>query len=87
MNFISGMITTGFLVAGLFFLKFWFRSRDVLFFIFAVAFWLFAANQVLLVILDLPREEQGWVYLLRLAAFALIVIAIAQKNLARRVGR
>ena len=84
MNFISGMVTAGFLVAGLFFLKFWVRSRDVLFFIFAVAFWLLAANQVLLLILNLPCEEQGWVYLLRLAAFALIVSAIIQKNLARR---
>jgi hypothetical protein len=87
MTFISGMTTAGFLLAGLFFLKFWFRSRDILFFIFAVAFWLLAANQVLLVILNLPREEQGWVYLLRLAAFALIVVAIIHKNLARRVGR
>jgi hypothetical protein len=87
MTFISGMTTAGFLLAGLFFFKFWFRSRDILFFIFAVAFWLLAANQVLLVILNLPREEQGWVYLLRLAAFALIVVAIIHKNLARRVGR
>ena len=84
MIFMSGMVTAGFLLAGLFFLKFWVRSRDVLFFIFAAAFWLLAANQVLLLILDLPREEQGWVYLLRLAAFALIVAAIIQKNLARR---
>jgi hypothetical protein len=87
MTFISGMTTAGFLLAGLFFLKFWFRSRDILFFIFAAAFWLLAANQVLLVILNLPREEQGWVYLLRLVAFALIVVAIIHKNLARRVGR
>jgi TRAP-type C4-dicarboxylate transport system permease small subunit len=87
MAFMSGMITTGFLVAGLFFLKFWFRNRDLLFFIFALAFWLLAANQFLLVVLDLSREEQGWVYLLRLAAFALIVVAIVQKNVRRRVGR
>jgi hypothetical protein len=87
MTFISGMTTAGFLLAGLFFLKFWFRSRDILFFIFAAAFWLLAANQMLLVILNLPREEQGWIYLLRLAAFALILVAIIHKNLARRVGR
>jgi hypothetical protein len=87
MDFISGMITAGYLLAGLFFLKFWIRSRDVLFFIFAIAFWLLATNQLLLVVLDLPREEQGWVYLLRLAAFALIVVAIIQKNVAGRVDR
>jgi hypothetical protein len=84
MNFISGMIAMGYFLAGLFFLKFWARSRDVLFVIFAVAFWLLAAAQALVPGLGLPREEQGWVYLLRLAAFALIVIAIVQKNMARR---
>ena len=87
MMFVSGMITMGYLVAGLFFLKFWQRSRDLLFVIFAVAFWLLAASQVLLVISNLPREEQGWLYLLRLTAFALIVVAIVQKNMARRVDR
>jgi hypothetical protein len=87
MPFISGMITMGFLLAGLFFLKFWFRSRDILFLTFATAFWLLAANQILLMILNLPREEQGWVYLLRLLAFALIAGAIIHKNLARGVGR
>lgn len=82
--FAYGMITMGFLVAGLFFLKFWTRSGDILFAIFAVAFWLLAAAQLLLAVLDLPREELGFVYLLRFAAFALIVIAIIQKNLVRR---
>jgi Family of unknown function (DUF5985) len=83
-DFISGMIAMGYFLAGLFFLKFWVRSRDVLFAIFAVAFWLLATAQTLLPALALPREEQGWVFLLRLAAFALIVIAIVQKNMARR---
>jgi hypothetical protein len=84
MTFISGMIAMGYFIAGLFFLKFWARSHDVLFVIFAVAFWLLAAAQTLLPTLALPREEQGWVYLLRLAAFALIVAAIVQKNMTRR---
>jgi hypothetical protein len=84
MDFISGMTTLGYLLAGLFFLKFWSQSRDSLFAIFAVAFWLLAANQALLKILELPREEGSWVYLLRLAAFALIVVAIVHKNLTGR---
>lgn len=86
MNLLSGMITMGFLLSGLFFLKFWVRSRDPLFAMFAVAFWLLALNQALLTILDLPREEQSWLYLLRLAAFGLIVVAIVHKNLSRRSG-
>ena len=73
-----------YLLAGLFFLKFWRRSRDTLFAIFAAAFWLLALNQVLLAIFSIPREERGWVFLLRLAAFALIVAAIVHKNIAGR---
>ena len=78
--FIYGMITMGYLVAGLFFIKFWARGRDPLFIIFAFAFWLLAAAQTLLAILEIPREEKGWVYILRLLAFVLIIVAIIQKN-------
>lgn len=85
--FVYGMITMGFIVAGLFFLKFWARSRDPLFIIFALAFWLLAASQTLLAILAIPREEQGWVYMLRFAAFVLIIAAIVQKNTSRRSDR
>jgi hypothetical protein len=82
-NFVFGIITMGYVVAGLFFAKFWRRSRDPLFAIFAVAFWLLALNQALVAVLDVPREEQSWVYLLRLAAFILIIVAIVYKNAAR----
>jgi hypothetical protein len=81
------MITMGYLVAGLFFFKFWARGRDPLFIIFALAFWLLAASQILLAILEIPREEQGWVYILRLLAFALIIVAIIQKNVSGRIDR
>ena len=84
LNFVFGLITMGYVVAGLFFLKFWQRSRDPLFAIFAVAFWLLALNQAVLVVFALPREEQSWAYLLRLAAFILIIVAIIYKNAARR---
>jgi hypothetical protein len=85
--FVYGMITMGYIVAGLFFLKFWSRSRDPLFIIFAVAFWLLAASQTLLAILEIPREERGWVYIIRFLAFALIIVAIVQKNMSRRRDR
>jgi Family of unknown function (DUF5985) len=85
--FVYGMITMGYIVSGLFFFKFWTRSRDPLFIIFALAFWLLAVSQILLVILDIPREEQGWVYILRFAAFVLIIAAIIQKNISRRIDR
>ena len=85
-NFLSGIITMGYVVAGLFFAKFWSRSRDPLFAIFAVAFWLLALNQGIVAVIDVPREEQSWAYLLRLAAFILIAVAIVYKNMSRRPG-
>lgn len=78
--FVSGLITMGFLVSGLFFLRFFMRTRDMLFAAFAAAFWLLAANQALLALSNLPVEERSWMYLLRLAAFAIIILAIAFKN-------
>ena len=78
--FISGLITMGFLVSGLFFMRFWMRTRDGLFAAFAAAFWLLALNQGLLALSNLPIEERSWIYLLRLAAFIIIIVAIAVKN-------
>ena len=79
-DFLSGAITFGFVVAGLFFLRFWKRTRESLFVAFALAFWLLGLNQALLVFTDIPVEERSWLYLLRLAAFSLILISIWRKN-------
>lgn len=78
--FLSGAITLGFLVVALFFLRFWKRTRDSLFIAFAAAFALLALNQALLVLTDIPVEERSWLYLLRLAAFAIILGSIWVKN-------
>lgn len=79
-DFLSGAITFGFLVVGLFFLRFWRRTGDRLFLAFAIAFWLLSLNQALLVFTDMPVEERSWLYLLRLAAFALILGSVWAKN-------
>lgn len=83
-EFMWGLITMGELVAGLFFLRFWTRTRDVLFAAFAAAFWLLALNQALVALTDVPREDQTWFYLLRLAAFLLIIAAVVAKNASAR---
>lgn len=80
-NFVSGVITMGYVIAGLFFLRFWLRTRDRLFAAFAAAFWLLAANQGLVALVEVPQEEKSWIYVLRLAAFTLIIAAIVSKNL------
>ncbi len=81
LTFLSGVVTMGFLVAALFFLRFWSRTQDGLFAAFAGAFALLALNQALAYLFELGREELGWVWLLRIAAFLLIIAAIVGKNL------
>jgi hypothetical protein len=80
---LNGMVTMGFVIAALFFLRFWRRTQDGLFATFAVAFVLLALNQVLIGLSVVPREDQAVLYLLRLAAFALLIVAILWKNLAK----
>jgi hypothetical protein len=67
-------------IGGLFFLRFWSRTRDWLFAAFTCAFWLLALNQGLVALAGIPREEHSWIYLIRLLAFAFIIVAIIHKN-------
>lgn len=85
-SFLSGMVTTGFLVGALFFARFWSRYRDFLFLAFSIAFCLLALNQVLATVGSDPSELHPRVYVLRLAAFLLIAVAIARKNAGRRAA-
>ncbi len=78
--FLAGAIVAGFALAGLFFLKFWKRTRDELFLAFTGAFWLLGLGQALLTFSRIPLEERSWLYLLRLAAFILILVAVWRKN-------
>ena len=78
--FLSGAVVAGFLLAGLFFLRFWKRTRDGLFLAFASAFFLLGLGQALLALARVPDEERSWLYLVRLIAFALILAAIVRKN-------
>jgi hypothetical protein len=80
LDFLSGAITAGFAVAGFFFLRFWKRTQESLFLAFAAAFWLLGLAQALLTFTDIPVEERSWLFLLRLAAFSLILVSIWRKN-------
>lgn len=83
-DFVYGALAAGYLIAGVFFLRFWARTHERLLLIFALAFWMLALSQTLLGVLDLEREEQSWLYLIRLAAFTLIIAGIVSVNLKRR---
>jgi hypothetical protein len=83
-QFLMGANTMAFVAAALFFLRFWRRTHDRLFLAFSVAFLLLAANQALVALSGIPREEQSWIYLLRLAGFSLLIVAIVAKNVGTR---
>lgn len=83
-SFLSGATAAGFVLASVFFLRFWRRTHDHLFAAFSAAFLLFALNQTMITVGGVPSEYQSWVYLLKLLAFALLILAIVSKNLGRR---
>jgi hypothetical protein len=75
-----GILVAECLVVALFFLRFWRQSKDRLFLFFAAAFAILAPNWLLLVYVSPENEARALVYLFRLVAFALIIIAIVDKN-------
>ena len=78
---VSGAMVMAYLTAGLFFLRFWRDSRDRLFAIFAVAFFLLAVQRaVLTIVVHHGQEGSVWLYGLRLLAFLLILVAVVDKN-------
>jgi hypothetical protein len=78
-TFMLGAVVMACAVAGLFFLRFWRKTRDRLFAIFAAAFWLLGLNWLLLA--TIGRDEiNTWLYAIRLLAFVLILFAIVDKN-------
>ena len=78
--FVSGALCAGFAVAAAFFFRFWRRTRDFLFAAFSAAFLLMAANQAVAGFAHVARGESSRAYLLRLAAFVLIIAAVLGKN-------
>jgi hypothetical protein len=78
--FVAGAMSAGYAMAGLFFLRFWWRTREKLFAAFAIAFWLMALNQAVAGFSRQEHAENSAAYLLRLAAFALIIFAVLGKN-------
>jgi hypothetical protein len=77
-EFLSGAIALGYLVAGGFFMRFWRRTADRLFLAFGIAFVLLALNQTLAQWIG--DERVGYTYLLRVLGFVLILAAIIDKN-------
>lgn len=83
-DFLWGAISVTSLAIGLRFLRFWKEAHERLFAFFALAFWLLGSQWILLEIFHPPSESRHYFYLLRLAAFLLIIAGILDKNLAKR---
>jgi hypothetical protein len=83
-HFLGGAVSMGFAVAALMFLGFWRRTREGLFLAFAGSFALLAINQALIALTSMAIEERSWLYLVRLAAFLLIIAAIWRHNRSQR---
>lgn len=81
--FLTGAIAMASLVISLFFLRFWKSTRDRFFLYFAMSFALEAVNRILLEITSPQNEDDSPFYLIRLAAYVLILLAIIEKNRTR----
>jgi hypothetical protein len=79
-DFLSGALMLSFLIATAYFVRFWQRTSDRLFIYFGVAFALLALNQLGLVLMCVEDELRGYVYVLRVSGFILILIGILGKN-------
>ena len=82
-SFLQGCVATAFIVAGIFFLRYWKETRDRLFFFFSLSFVILGLNRGLLVVCQQSHEDTYHLYLIRLIAFLILIAAIVDKNLRR----
>lgn len=83
-TFLNGAVAMAYLVASLYFLRFWRKTRDRLFLSFSAAFGLLATNLIIVVALGVNDERTGYSYILRVLGFLLILWAILRKNVGGR---
>ena len=77
---LMGGIAMGWAVAGLFFFRFWRRTRDRFFLFFAASFWIESIDRVALGLWADASETSPVFYGIRLVSYGLILLAIWQKN-------
>jgi len=79
-HFLYGAFAMGCSVSGLFFIKFWQKTRDRFFGLFASAFFLLAVERLFFLFIQAENEVHTFVFVFRLLAFALIMAAVIDKN-------
>ena len=78
-SYLMGGIAIGYAIASLFFLRFWRRTGDRLFIMFAISFGILSAIRVAMFSMG-ELSEDHFIYWFRFAAYALILAAIVEKN-------
>lgn len=81
LDLIDGIIVMGYATSGAFFLRFWRATHDRLFLLFAISFFALCIQEVLQSLQPAGSEAIPFNFLLRLASFILIIVAIVDKNL------
>lgn len=76
----SGAIVAASFAIGLYFLRFWRQTGDRFFVLFSAAFWTFGSDRIAQALTHRGDESRTYIYLVRLLAFVLILIAILDKN-------
>ena len=83
-EFLSGVVTCGYLVVGAFFFNLWRRTADGLYRAFSVAFPLFALNQILAAAMVTPSDPDSLIYALRILGFVIVLgVLLEREPLAR----
>lgn len=82
-SLLVGVISTCSLVAVMFFLRYWRRTRDFIFLAFAYAFGIQVFDRVAILFWH-PADHVPWTYLIRLSGYVLILASIVYKNVARQ---
>ena len=75
---VSGALAMGYIVAAMFFLRYWRESRDRLFAFFSLAFLLLALQRIILPFIADDQLELA--YTVRVVAFLMIIVGIVDKN-------
>jgi hypothetical protein len=69
---LTGATAMGWLLAGLFFFRFWRQTRDRFFLWFALSFWLEAAGRVALALMQPAAEDNPGIYGVRVVAYVML---------------
>jgi hypothetical protein len=81
---VLGIIAALCFVAGLYFYRYWRSTRDRFFLFFMAAFWIEGVNRLAVGLTGRWNEDSPFHYLVRLVSYALILLAIVDKNRPRR---